>query len=251
VIMKSSEAMQDWPGMAYSSDIKQNMTVTQGENEESIDQEIRMDARMTLDPMTMEMSGETSMQGTQIPVESYDVDNVMYSQAEGQWIGIEGMDLDQFAEQSQGQNPTEQMEQMKTILNELPDSDDTGEFITMEEQDNEYVVELNLGEDASAEIMDMAMEQLEGNMGQQLQRMGVGNALQNMQIKNMKQTYYVDKASFEQSKIEQQMAIELPVEDVNMAIDMDMTTEIIGKVEEEITVPDDVKNNAETISMEE
>ncbi|QKY68387.1 DUF6612 family protein [Lentibacillus sp. CBA3610] len=251
VIINSSEAMQDWPGMEYSSNTQQNMTVTQGDQEESFDQEMTMDARMTLDPMTMEMSGETTMQDMQMPLETYYVDDVMYSQTQGQWIGIEGMNLDQFTEQSQGQNPAQQMEQMMAIFEELPESEDDSDYISMTEENNEYVVELNLNEEASAEIMDIAMEQLEGTMGQQLQQMGAENALQDMQIKNMNQTYYVDKESFEQSKIEQQMEIEMPIEDVTMSIDMDMTTEIAGKVEEEITVPDDVKNNAQVISLEE
>ncbi|MFD1361833.1 DUF6612 family protein [Lentibacillus salinarum] len=251
VVIKSSEAMQDWPGMEYTSDMQQNVTVTQGEQEESFDQTMNMSARMTLDPMTMEMSGETNMQGMQMPIESYYVDNVMYTEAEGQWIGIEGMDLDQFAQQSQGQNPTEQMEQFKDMITELSDGNDESEFISMQEEDNEYVVEMNLDEEASAKVMDIAMEQLEGTMEQQLQQMGAGNALQDMQIKNMHQTYDIDKESFEQSKIEQQMEIEMPIEDVNMTMDMDMTTEIIGKVEEEVTVPDDVKDNADMISMEE
>lgn len=134
----------------------------------------------------------------------------------------------------------------------LPDNEGESDYISMTEENNEYIVDLNLNEEASAEIMDIAMEQLEGTMGQQFQQMGgVDNALQDMQINNMNQTYYIDKDSFEQSKVEQQMAFEMPIEDVTMSIDMDMTTEFVGKVEEEITVPEDVKNNAQVISLEE
>ncbi|WP_164669511.1 DUF6612 family protein [Virgibacillus doumboii] len=251
VITKSSEAMLDWPGMDFTSTTKQNVTVQQGENQQVVEQQMDMDSKMTMDPITMQMSGQMNMQGQQMPMENYYVDNVMYTKGpNGQWIGVEGMNLDQLTKQSQGKNPAEQMKQFAEMMKELSSSDGGKELISMKEENDMFVVEINLNEEASTKVMDMAMEQIKSSMGQQMQQLGVGNALEQMKVKSMAQTYYINKETFEQSKMEQQMVIEMPFQGMNMSIGMDTTTEINGKVEEPITVPEDVKNNAQVISLE-
>ncbi|ASK63840.1 hypothetical protein CFK37_17585 [Virgibacillus phasianinus] len=249
VITKSSEAMQDWPGINYVTDGKQTITVTKGDQTQTIDQQFNIETKMMMDPIAMHMTGEMNMQGQKMPMESYYVDGKMYSKTpQNKWIAIEGMNLDQLQQQSQGQNPAESMKKFTKMLDELTGEDNSKEYITMKEKEDMYVVEMDLDEEASAKVMDMAMEQVKGSM-KQLEQMGLGNVMEQMKFKSMKQTYYIDKESFEQKKMDQQMTIEMPVQDMNMKIDVDMTMDINGKVKEEITVPEDVKKNAQVVDM--
>ncbi|ASN06166.1 DUF6612 family protein [Virgibacillus necropolis] len=250
VITKSSEAMQDWPGMQYVVDGIQTINASKGEQKQTIDQKFTIDTKTTMDPITMHMTGNMTMQGQEVPVENYYVDGTMYTKApQDQWIAIEGMNLDQLQAQSQGQNPSETMEQFTKMLDELSGEDKSSEFITMKEQDDLYVVELDLNEEASSKVMDIVKEQAKGTM-QQLEKMGISDVMENMKIKSMNQTFYIDRETFEQKKMDQQMTMEMSMNGANMTIDMDISMDIKGKVDEKVTVPKDVKKKAQVVSME-
>src|SRR5699024_6897543 len=150
-------------------------------------------------------TGSMKVQDQEIPIEQYYTDSTMYTNTpQGQWIGIEGMNIDQLQGQTQGQDPSQTMEQFSAMLNAISDEGSAEDMITMEEQDDMYVVRIELNEEASSEILDIVKEQSKGAM-QQMEEMGIPNVMENMKMKGLKQTLFIDKETFDQNKMEQQM----------------------------------------------
>lgn len=249
VIKKSSEEMNSWPGMHYIIDGKQTINASKGDQTKKFNQEFSLETKMTMDSITFHMTGDMTTQGKQVPVESYYVDSTLYTKTpQKQWIAIKGMNLDKVQKQSQGQNPSKLMKQFTKILDELSGEEKSNEYISMKEKDNMYVVELDLNEEALKKVMDIVMEQAKGTF-EQMEKMGIPNVMENMKITSMKQTFYIDKKSFEQKKVDQQMTMEMSKNGANMTIDTDMSIDIKGQVDEKITVPTDIKDKARAVNM--
>lgn len=250
VIEKSGKEMQNWPGMEYSMDLNQDITATKGDQTKTMKMQMTMDTEMKMDPMSMHMSGQTKTNGQTIPVESYYLDGTMYTKTPQEtWIGIKGMNLEQLQKQSQSKNPSESLDQFKKILKEFSNDEKSDKFVTMKKQDNMYVVTMDLNKKASQKVLKQGLKQVKDSLGQ-LKQMGVAKSLNNMKIKHLKQTFYINQETFKQSKMEQQMTMKLPVNNMKMTIDQNMTMDITGKVKKEITLPQKIKKNAKTITMD-
>lgn len=250
VIAKSSEKMNDWAGIHYVIDGKQVINASKGEQTKNINQDISIESKMTMDPVTLHMTGNIKMQGQQVPIESYYAEGKMYSKTPpNTWMAIEGMNLDKVMKQSQGQNPSKAMDNFSEILDELSADGNNKEYIKMEEKDNTYIIEMDLDEEALSKVMDIVKEQSKGTI-QQLEKMGIPNVMENMKVSSMKQIIYIDKESFEQKKVDQKITMEMSLSDVSMTIDSDMTIDIKGKVDEKITVPMEIKNSAQVVDLE-
>src|SRR5699024_2958625 len=174
VITKSIETMGEWSGMHYVVDGDQTINASKGEEAYTFDQTFSMESEMTMDPITMYTTGSMKLQGQELPIEQYYADSTMYTNTQGQWLGIEGMNIDQLQGQTQGQDPSQTMEQFSTMLNALSDEGSAEDIITMEEQDDMYVVTIELNEEASSEILDIVKEQSKGAM-QQIEEIGIPN----------------------------------------------------------------------------
>lgn len=250
VIEKSGKEMQNWPGMEYSMDLNQDITATKGDQTKTMKMQMTMDTEMKMDPMSMHMSGQTKTNGQTIPVESYYLDGTMYTKTPQEtWIGIKGMNLEQLQKQSQSKNPSESLDQFKKILKEFSNDEKSDKFVTMKKQDNMYVVTMDLNKKASQKVLKQGLKQVKDSLGQ-LKQMGVAKSLNNMKIKHLKQTFYINQETFKQSKMEQQMTMKLPVNNMKMTIDQNMTMDITGKIKKEITLPQKIKKNAKTITMD-
>ncbi|MFC4560213.1 DUF6612 family protein [Virgibacillus kekensis] len=200
IITKSSETMQDWSGIHYVMDGTQTIDASKGDQNFTFDQTFSMETKMTMDPMTMHMTGTMKMQDQQAPIENYYLDSTMYTKAPQGWIAIEGMNLDQFQKQTQGQDPSQTMKQFTEMLDKISSESNTKDIITMEEQDNMYVITMDLNEEASSQVMDIIKEQTKSVM-QQIEQMGIPNVMENMKIRGLKQTFFIDKKTFDQKKM--------------------------------------------------
>ncbi|GAA0589849.1 hypothetical protein GCM10009001_02240 [Virgibacillus siamensis] len=250
IIEKSANEMQNWPGMKYSMDVNQDITAAKGDQTQSIKTQMNMDTKMQMDPMSMYMSGQTKANGQTIPVENYYVDGTLYTKTPQQsWIGIKGMNLEQLQKQSQSKDPSKTLKQFKNILDQLSNNDKSDKFVKMKKQDDMYVITMDLNEDASQKVLEQGLKQVKDSMSS-LKQLGIAKSLNNIKIKHLKQTFYIDQETFEQQKMKQQMKMEMPMNDIKMTIDQDMTMEITGKVDEAITIPQKIKKNAKTISIE-
>lgn len=248
IIVKSSNKMKDWPGMEYKMSGTSNILAQQGDQKKKVTQDLDMDAQIKLQPMEMHMTGNISMEGQNIPTETYYKGKTMYSKAPGQgWIAIQGMDLNALQENSQAQDPTEQMKQITKMMKDLHGSDGD-KYIKKKEEDGSYVITLALDQQALSKVKGMAQKMVEQSMGSQMKQL-MGDTMNNMQYKKMKITYYIDKKTFDQKKVDQQMTIQMKQSGIDMTIDSNTNMDIKGKYEGDITIPDDVKNNAQKVDM--
>lgn len=251
VISKASEAAQEMKGMHYIMDTSQQIGITDGEESETMDQDMSMETKMTLDPMTMHMDGLIKSNDTEMKMENYYVDGLMYTKSDpNPWIAVEGMDLEEMQAQLQGQDPAEMMDQFNEMIEEISAEDGGEDAFTMEEQDDVYVITMDLDEEASDKLMEIVKKQSEATF-EQLEKSGLPNVMEDMKIKSIKQVLHIDKESFVQKKIDQQMEMEMTIEEAVMNINQDMTMDFQGEVTEEITVPEEIVEEAEVISADE
>jgi len=251
VITKSSEAMNDWPGMDYKMNGQVVIHAKKGEEKQDITQDLNMESKVKLDPLSLQINGDITMEGQKVPVQSYYKDKTMYQEVPGQgWIAIEGMDFEALQENSQAQNPAEQMKQFTKIIKSLPDNDDKkNAYVEKSEEDGMYIITLNLDKAALEKVGDQAKEIIQQSMGEQLQQIA-GDTLDNMVYNNMKMTFYIDKKSFEQKKLKQEMSISLKQDDADMTIDSKINIDSIQKYDKDIVIPEDVKKNAQKVSFD-
>lgn len=250
VIEKSVEALDDWEGWSTDLDTTQMINASTGGEEFSMEQNMSMKTEMTRDPVTMYMDGVMKMDGQENAMESYFVDGKMYTKS-GQtpWIAVEGMDLTDMQQQTQGNNPAEMMEQFTEMIEALSEEGNGDDTLKMEVKDGMYVVNIKLDEESSASMMDIIKEQSQ-EVVEQLEVTGIPNIMENMKINSLNQTLYIDEETFEQQKVEQQMKMEIEIDGNSITIDQDMEAELQEEITEEITVPEDVKSNAQVITME-
>lgn len=251
VIAKASEASQEMKGMHYIMETSQQIGITDGEESETMDQDMSMETKMTFDPMTMHMDGLIKSGDTEMKMENYYVDGIMYTKSDpNPWIAVEGMGLEEMQAQLQGQDPAEMMDQFNEMIEEISAEEGGEDAFTMEEQDDVYVITMDLDEEASDKLMEIVKKQSEATF-EQLEQAGLPNVMDDMKIKSIKQVLHIDKESFVQKKIDQQMEMEMTIEEAVMNINQDMTTDFQGEVTEEITVPAEIVEEAEVISADE
>lgn len=247
---KSSKVMQEWSGMSYNMTGKTHIVAQKGDEKHEMDQDLNMQSKVKNEPFAMELTGSVSMEGEKVPVNSYYKDKTMYQEAPGQgWIAIQGMDLEALQKNSQSQNPTDQMKQFTEMMKEIQDSGDANKYVTKEEKDGMYVISLELDEKGLSKLKDQATEIMKQSMGEQIQQIA-GDSLDKMKYNSMHMIFYIDKDTFEQKKLNQKVSISLEQDGAQMTMDMDVTLDSLKKFDGDIQIPEDVKKDAQEISME-
>ncbi|WLV24721.1 hypothetical protein QR721_00095 [Aciduricibacillus chroicocephali] len=247
---KSSKVMNNWAGMSYNMTGKTHILAQQGDEKQEINQDLNMQSKVTNKPFAMELTGTVSMEGQKVPVNSYYKDKTMYQEAPGQgWIAINGMDLEALQQNSQSQNPSEQIQQFTKMMKEIQDSGDENKYVKKEEKDGLYIISLELDEKGLSILKDQAKDIMKQSMGEQIQQIA-GDALDKMKYNSMNVVFYIDKNTFEQKKLNQKMSISMEQDGATMTMDMDITLDSLKKFDGEIEVPEDVKKDAQEISME-
>ena len=60
---------------------------------------------------------------------------------------------------------------------------------------------------------------------------------------------WIDKENFTQKKVEQEMMMEIPIDQMTMTADQKMATTYTGPYDKKITLPEEVKNSAKYIEI--
>lgn len=249
IIDKSSEAMKDWPGVSYKMNGVSKMHAEKGDEKYDVDQKFDLNADVSMEPIALKMSGTISMADQEIPVNSYYKDKTLYQEAPGEgWIAIEGMDFEALQQNNQAQNPAEQMKLYKDMIKNLESSDKSNEYIKKSEENGQYVISLELNKEALAKVKEQADEIIKQSLGEQLQQLG--DVTKDMKYNSMHITFYIDKDTFEQKKTEQKMNISLEQDGATVEVDSDATVTDMKKFEGDITVPEEVKKDAQKITKE-
>lgn len=243
VIDKANKQVSEVNGVTYDVKGKQDFTIEIDGKTQEMGMDIDMVMNYTNDPVAMNMKGNLVSNGEKIPMEAYLVDNEMYQTGEdGGWIKtkVDGM---QGIQGTQAQQPSESLKQFKTVLDKLSGNKKDGP-VKMTEEEDAYLLEMNLTEKDSKELFDEMTKQMKSSIAPQLEGENLPVQLDDIKFSQLNQKIWVDKESFDQKKVDQVMEMEIPIEDMKMKIKQNMIMELKGEYKDKITVPENVKSKA-------
>lgn len=243
VIDKANKQVSEVNGVTYDVKGKQDFTMEIDGKTQVMGMDIAMVMNYTNDPVAMHMKGNLVSNEEKIPMEAYLVDNEMYQTGEGGgWIKtkVDGM---QGIQGTQAQQPSESLKQFKTVLDKLSGNKKDGP-VKMTEEEDAYLLEMNLTEKDSKELFDEMTKQMKSSIAPQLEGENLPVQLDDIKFSQLNQKIWVDKESFDQKKVDQVMEMEIPIEDMKMKIKQNMIMELKGEYKDKITVPEDVKSKA-------
>lgn len=231
LMAKSTEASEKLKSMAMDSKISQNIVVKQGEQsqEQKIDMTLKMD--IVKEPMEIHQVMDMSMgaQGSQ-NIEQYITQNGVYSKVGEAWTKMPEAESKQILDSmKQAASPEAQLQQFKSIASEAK----------VVEEGDEYVLSADLSGDG---VKDLAKNLMNQSGGQNEQTAAM---LDQMNIKNIKISYAVNKDTFLPTKSNVKMSMEMSVEGQSVTLDMDMDS-TISKYDEltKIEIPQEVLDSA-------
>ncbi|QHE53334.1 DUF6612 family protein [Pontibacillus sp. HMF3514] len=189
--------------------------------------------KVVIDPMalhqTMEIMGQS--------VEMYYTENGMYMQQPGtdQWVKAPKSMMDQLTQMSQAQQkPGEQLEQLKKYV----------EDFNLEEKENSFVLSVSSSEDKmKGFVKEMLKQNLPNNAIND-------DVLKNISIKKLDYKFTVNKDNYYPKALDLSMDLEIEQNGEKSIIKekIHATYSKYNEIEE-ITVPEEVKNNAQEMPM--
>ncbi len=238
VLTKASEASSDIKNFEMNA----NMDMTMEANGEAMDMKSKIFSQMTMDPILayqkIEMSGDEQLGNMEMYMTKDEI--FMYSPENDTWVKMEntaGGTLE-MAQNQQSMNPGQQIEQMKQFTDNL----------TLTEHDKTY--ELNFtgkGEEMKKFAKEIALQNISSDQAEAIKQ-----SIDQITFEDITYKYTINKETFypEKLKMDLTMSIEENGNTVTLIQSMDAT---FGKYNElnDLSIPEDVKNNAEEIQLEE
>lgn len=239
VLQKSAEAMASLTSYTMETVSDNQITV---DGEDTINMVTTTTSDMTLNPLAMYQvisvtSEEEMMEG--MNNESYFTQDgfFIYDVMAGQWFKMPeefAADLNSLSEMQT--NPAEQLEMLQAYSDE----------ITMTEEEDYYILNFEGSEEQFDELISMIGGMMGEDMGGMMQEM-----LSLMTLNKLNYLVHVDKETFYQSRVFVDMDMEMDVDGEKMTSvqKLDSTISDFNEVAE-ITVPQEVINNAQEITQE-
>lgn len=241
VFEKSLKASEEMKSFHAKMDIKQEV-----EHEGSpLNVDVNMDMDVIVDPMAlyqktttkMEADGESIAEGT-LNTETYLTDEgfFMYLENEDTWAKFPSELSDQLMQIPNSQsNPAEQLEQLKTFV----------EDFSFEQNDKEFILKLTAsGEKFEAFLKETALNALPEQMKANEE------IINSMKINNVEYEIFIDKENFYTTGLNMIMDSQMKVEEYEIKLHQEMTgtySNINGI--DQIKVPQEAIDNAEEINM--
>ncbi|MCG1020397.1 DUF6612 family protein [Sutcliffiella horikoshii] len=239
VLQKSTEAMAELS--SYSMEMVSDQEISMA-GEDTIKMVTTTTTDMSLNPMAMYQV--TSIEDADGMMESMDNESYfseagffVYDSMAGQWFKMpEEFTAELNAMSEMQTNPAEQLEMLKAY------SDD----MTMTEEDGHYVLNFEGSGEQFNEMAGMIGGMMGDDMGGMMEEM-----LSMMTVNQLSYIVHVDKETFYQTKVLVNMDMEMDIEGekVSSIQSVDSTLSNFDEVGE-ITVPQDVIDNAQEITME-
>lgn len=207
LIKKSSEASEDLKSFTTEANI--NQLIKMDNQEQKVDMNMKID--LVREPLAMYQEVKMSMgdQGSQ-DVKQYITDQGIYSSVGGAWTKLPDETRDQMiASLEQSANPSKQLEQFKSIAKDSK--------VTAEGDD--YVLTADLSGDGLKELASSLMSQAGGDAQS-------AALLEQMNIKNIKLTYAVNKDTYLPTKSDVDMVMEMAQDGQSISMDMKMDSKI-------------------------
>lgn len=207
LIKKSSEASEGLKSFTTEANI--NQVIKMNDQEQKVDMSMKID--LVREPLAMYQEVKMSMgdQGSQ-DVKQYITDQGIYSSVGGTWTKLPDETRDQMiASLEQSANPTQQLEQFKSIAKDSK--------VTAEGDD--YVLTADLSGEGLKELASSLMNQAGGDAQ-------TAAMLEQMNIKNIKLTYAVNKDTYLPTKSDVDMVMEMAQDGQGISMDMKMDSKI-------------------------
>ncbi|WP_334073417.1 DUF6612 family protein [Paenibacillus sp. A14] len=231
LMAKSTEASEKLKSMSMEAKINQTIVMKQGDQSQEQKIDMTMKSDIVKEPMEMHQVINVSMgdQGSQNVEQYITKDSVYMNQGTG-WMKAPAEQTQQLIDSlKQSASPEAQLQQFKSIAKEAK----------VIEEGGEYVLTADLSGDG---VKDLAKNLMNQSGGQNAQTAAM---LEQMNIKNIKISYAVNKDTFLPTKSNVTMAMDMSVEGQNVTLDMVMDS-TISKYDEitKIEVPKEVLDSA-------
>ncbi|GGE23975.1 hypothetical protein GCM10011571_27600 [Marinithermofilum abyssi] len=252
VLQKADAASEKAKGYTYKVNGDQTLTVEADGQSHSVDQTVQMDMELLNHPRSIHYKGQLENNGQTLKMEAYQVGKEIYQTPDGiTWAKSEGLDLDQIAG-GQTQNPSKALQKVQELLSKL--ESDKNKPLSMKETGKSYLVKLNVTDKTNKQVQDMFLKQLTAALAPGLKQSGLTVDLDQVKLDKLVQTYTIDKKSFEQKKMVQEMELQIPVSDGTSSgtirVTQTMTLKNTGEFKGTIEVPQHVKGTAQEVRPE-
>lgn len=231
LIKKTTEASNGMKSYSMDMNMNENISVKQGDQQQDQKIEMKMKIDAMKDPMQMYSETNMSAPGSASQnIKMYITKEGIFANQTGTWTKLPDSQKDQLlASMDQSSNPGNQLEKLKSIAKDAK----------VAEEGNEYLLTADLSGDGVKDFAKSLMNQ-SGNSNPQAAQM-----LDQMNIKNLKISYNVNKDNFFLTKANVEMTMEMEAEGQKVTMEMKMDTTVSKHNEiKEIKVPEDVLKSA-------
>ncbi|TDL48886.1 hypothetical protein E2R60_26245 [Paenibacillus dendritiformis] len=233
LLTKMAEASQKMKNFAMDATINQNITVAQGDQKQEQKVDISMKADFSKEPFGMYQEMKMSMPGQgEQDIKQYISKEAIYTQVDGEWVKLPDEMIGDMVKQMEESAKIEaQMEQFKSFSKDMK----------VAEEGDKYVLTADLSGDGIKELAKNLMNQSGSGEDAQTQAL-----IEQMDIKNVKVTYAVNKESFLPLQSDVDMTMEMEQDGQKISMDMVMKSSF-SKHDEvgEIKVPQEVLDSAQ------
>ena len=238
VIDKANEAMKDVKGLSFETKGKQKSAMQGMKMEMDLD----LKTEMTYKPLVMYAKGKSP---TGID-EMYMEDDMMYMKEDDGWIKVKADGMEDLLGLDDGsKDPKAKLEDIEKMSEHYKVSYKDGTYVLeldATDKDDEKIRELILKSELS--FLDELTEELEAEDEKEF-----AEFMKGMKFNAFKQTFWFDEKTFEITKIEQMIKIEMNLDEMEVELEQEMTMTITGKVDQ-VTVPEEVKKKAKLMKEE-
>ncbi|MGG6310884.1 DUF6612 family protein [Paenibacillus macerans] len=231
LIQKTMEASDGLNSFSMEASVNQNISMTQGDQKQDQKVDMTMKIDTTKDPLEMYQEIQMSVPGSgNQEIKQYITDEGVFSNMDGNWMKLPDNTKDQLLTGlEQSVSPEKQLEQFKSIAGETK----------VTEEGDEYVLTAEVSGDGVKELAKSLMDQ-SGSANEQTAAM-----MEQMNIKDIKITYAVNKETFFPTKSNIEMTLDMEAEGQSVSLEMKMNSTISKHNElAEIKVPQEVLDSA-------
>lgn len=230
LFQKTVEASNGLKSFTTEAQVKQDITISQGDQKQDQKVEMKMKSDLNVDPLQVyqEIKMTIPGQGEQ-DVKQYLSKDGVYTHVNGQWSKVpDDMKAQMLAGMEGSKNPAKQLDNFKSIAKDMKVSEEGDDYI--------------LTADVSGEGMKEMAKSLMSQTGNDSQTAAM---MEQMNIKNIKITYGVNKTTYLPTKSDINMTMDMEQNGQSISMKMEMTSTLSKHNEVgEIKVPQEVLDSA-------
>jgi hypothetical protein len=251
VLIKAAHAAQNSKGFSYKLRGNQTLEIADNSQSQSVNQSFEGQIDLTNQPHAMHMTMTLHSQGQNLPVNMYLVGDELYQQLPdgSAWLKTKWANLN--ATESNSQNPNAALQKLEELFGKIQTPEEK-KMLKMKETTTDYELEITIDDQTGKSIKDEMLKQVKVAMLPQFKQLGIPVDAEHIKLNQFVDKITIDKKTFKQQKMDQHIKIEIPVKDSTGTVkaDQEMVTDMTGEFNGTITVPGDVKNNAQEVQVQ-